>query len=162
MAQKTEPLAPYHLPEENRSVRTPPEMNRTEQLTYWLGEDRIVNNTVNSAHVTLARRGYEIQQIMGIPNQYGMFSSGPARLQAYEGYLVAYLAFLLLFLTIVVAAILMLRYLVESREFSIPRLILAYLMFAIPLIAIAWLMVVFGRRRSPDYVWAEGRKLHTV
>lgn len=137
-------------------------MNRTEQIIWWRGEDRIVNNTVNSAHVTLARRGYKIQQMLGIPNQYGMFSSGPARLQAYEGYLVAYLAFLILFLTIVVAAILMLRYLVESREFSIPRLILAYLMFAIPLIAIAWLMVVFGRRRSPDYVWAEGQKLHTV
>jgi hypothetical protein len=136
-------------------------MNRTEQLIWWRGEDRIVNNTVNSAHVTLARRGYKIQQMLGIPNQYGMFSSGPARLQAYEGYLVAHLAFLLLFL-IVVAAVLMLRYLVESREFSILKLVSAYLMFAIPLIAIAWLIVVFHRRRSPDYVWTKGWKLHTV
>ncbi|KAM6482520.1 hypothetical protein HDV62DRAFT_390555 [Trichoderma sp. SZMC 28011] len=81
MAQKTEPLPPYHLPKENRSVMTPPGVNRTEQLNCWLGEDRIVND----ANVTLARRGYKIQQMLGIPNQYGMFSSGPARLQGYEG-----------------------------------------------------------------------------
>lgn len=133
-------------------------MNRTEQLNCWLGEDRIVNDT----HVTLARRGYKIQQTLGIPNQYGMFSSGPARLQAYEGFVVAYLACLLLLFLIVLAAVLMLHYLVESREFSILKLVSAYLMFAIPLIAVAWLIVVFHRRRSPDYVWAEGWKIHTV
>lgn len=137
---------------------TPPGVNRTEQLNCWLGEDRIVND----ANVTLARRGYKIQQMLGIPNQYGMFSSGPARLQGYEGFVVAYLACVLLLILIVVAAGLMLRCLVESREFSILKFVLAYLMFAVPLIAIVWLIVVFHRRRSPDYVWVEGWKLHTV
>ncbi|KAK1971052.1 hypothetical protein LY78DRAFT_689298 [Colletotrichum sublineola] len=63
---------------------------------------QVVNNQLNPVHLAIGIRCYQIQtEILGIPEQYGLFSSGPPRLQVLQGSTIPFLYFTVVFQTVV-------------------------------------------------------------
>ncbi|KDN66254.1 hypothetical protein CSUB01_06769 [Colletotrichum sublineola] len=62
---------------------------------------QVVNNQLNPVHLAIGIRCYQIQtEILGIPEQYGLFSSGPPRLQVLQGSTIPFLYFTVVFQTV--------------------------------------------------------------
>ena len=122
----------------------------------FFGPQRI-DNRMNPVHLAIAQQGYWIQfHILYIPDRLGFFSSGPARLQVFQGFLFALLAFGLGFSVISGAAIVLWLHI---RGQSVSALAGAMAAILAAVVAAAWTVQCFDRRRSPDYDWGEDWKL---
>jgi hypothetical protein len=119
---------------------------------FWAPD--VVDNRLNPVHLAVARHGYWIQlHILHIPDRFGFFSSGPPRLQAYEG---------ASFATLVICYGLLIIWggfsvlLLNIGGFPNTRLMMTVMAVAlvtsmVPILGLAR----FGRRRAPDYDWGD-------
>lgn len=114
----------------------------------------VINNQLNPLHLAVATNGYRIQShTLQIPDQLGFFSSGPPRLQAFEGctFLVATI-FTCLFLTWDFSLVFF------GPLFGLPNCRKAGVALALVIFAqafVSWLLVVCNKRRAPGYEWED-------
>ncbi|KAI1126411.1 hypothetical protein F5Y10DRAFT_244955, partial [Nemania abortiva] len=121
-------------------------------LIEWsVWSDQVVNGQLNPVLLDLANRGYYIQsEVLHIPEQYAIFSTGPPRLQVYEGqaFVIAY--YIILYIG---AALAFFSFLLRRLgKFNIR-------LYAIPLITFIFILVelyialLYPPQRAPGYVW---------
>ncbi|KAK2017305.1 hypothetical protein LZ32DRAFT_22652 [Colletotrichum eremochloae] len=111
----------------------------------------VVNNQLNPVHLAIGIRGYQIQtEILGIPEQYGLFSSGPPRLQVFQGSTIP----LVYFLVVLPAVVLSVAGLFTRNKVKILWPLMGLIIAGtIILCALFWYMFYIDPRRAPDYKW---------
>ncbi|KAK1853901.1 hypothetical protein CCHR01_03439 [Colletotrichum chrysophilum] len=117
------------------------------------------NNRLNTAHLAIATRGYHIQtEILHIPERFGIFSSGPPRLQAHQGFLFVIQMVLMAIWGVPAAfGLLLLRY--TDRELPMAPFVKYFGLMFLSMIGMLWVGACLNKRRAPDYDWGE-RKVH--
>ncbi|RFU73380.1 hypothetical protein TARUN_8877 [Trichoderma arundinaceum] len=118
-----------------------------------LFSDQIIDNRLNPVHVAIASKGHQFQsRVLHIPDRFGLFSPGPPRLQAAEGFQVVFMSCILGFVSLpAVVAVLLAR--LKGRPVLLLALGLAAMIFSTAIFF--WVGVCSDRRRSPDYDWGE-------
>ncbi|GKT62055.1 hypothetical protein ColTof4_02316 [Colletotrichum tofieldiae] len=115
---------------------------------------QVIDNRLNPVHLAIGIRCYQIQtEILGIPEQYGLFSSGPPRLQVHQGSTIPTLYFTIAF-PVVVLVVAVLFWRDENTNmwpFTGPFMGLITCMTI--LCALFWYASCVDPRRAPDYEW---------
>ncbi|KAK2020600.1 hypothetical protein LX32DRAFT_716363 [Colletotrichum zoysiae] len=115
---------------------------------------QVVDNRLNPVHLAIGIRCYQIQtEILGIPEQYGLFSSGPPRLQVFQGSFVPVLYFTIVFP--VVVATVFVKY--ENKYKEKWPWMMASITGMVILCAAFWYLLCTDARRAPDYEWNDWR-----
>lgn len=113
---------------------------------------QIVNNRLNPVHHSIATTGYRIQPTtLHIPDRYGFFSPGPARLQVWEAMSFIYVGFQC---CIGIASDILIVFL--ARLFGLSNSLKAgAVILSVSLVqsAVVWVSVYCDRRRAPGYEW---------
>ncbi|GJC95894.1 hypothetical protein CH63R_02160 [Colletotrichum higginsianum IMI 349063] len=111
---------------------------------------QVIDNRLNPVHLAIGIRCYQIQtEVLGIPEQYGLFSSGPPRLQVFQGSTIPTLYLSIAFpVVVLVVAMLYLR-----NENTNMWPLVGLVACAITIYALLWYMLCVDPRRAPDYEW---------
>ncbi|TID02395.1 hypothetical protein CH35J_003663 [Colletotrichum higginsianum] len=111
---------------------------------------QVIDNRLNPVHLAIGIFGYQIQtEILGIPEQYGFFSSGPPRLQVSQGIMfpayVSLAAFPLVFLGVIV--------LLRGNENVDAWILMRFIAITASVTVLFWYLEYADPRRAPDYEW---------
>ncbi|TQN68037.1 Extracellular metalloprotease [Colletotrichum shisoi] len=111
---------------------------------------QVIDNRLNPVHLAIGIRCYQIQtEVLGIPEQYGLFSSGPPRLQVLQGSTIPTLYLSIAFpVVVLVVAMLFLR-----NENTNMWPLMSLIACAIIIYVLLWYMFCVDPRRAPDYEW---------
>ena len=116
---------------------------------------QVVNNQLNPLLLDIAIKGYCIQShSLQIPDRFGIFSSGPPRLQVHEG-----LAFITLVGLVCLTLVLDAFNVFVCRLYGQPNCRKLGAVFPplilVPGFVLFWIAAVNDRRRKPGYEWAD-------
>ena len=115
---------------------------------------QIVNNQLNPIHISLATNGYRIQSgTLQIPDRFGLFSSGPPRLQVHEAYF-----FLIMVGWIILNLVLNAFLVFVCRLNGLPAyraLGAEFSLLMVPGLFFYWIASVYDRHREPGYEWGD-------
>lgn len=110
---------------------------------------------LNPVHLSLANTAYRIQsQTLGIPDRFGIFSTGPPRLQVWEAHWAVFFAFIHLFLAVYVLCVLFMFWMMKVRNFG--RIALMIIGTWVGSVVFFWYAIIARRdEMGPDYVWKD-------
>ena len=112
----------------------------------------IVNNQLNPLHLAIATTGYRIQSCtLQIPDRLGLFSPGPPRLQAHEGF--CFIIVVFWYCVVIFNGALMIFSSRGHGLLTCQKLGAIYLISMVPGTLMIWIMAVNDPRRAPGYEW---------
>ena len=132
-------------------------INTTWSTIKQFFDSQVKDGQLNPVQLAFARRGYWVQShILRIPERFGIFSSGPARLQVHQACFFAVMVFSVGFTSALwIACILLLRDM-GPQIYLFAGVVAA---MEVGLVVFMWVVGWYDRHRAPDYDWGEEWKL---